>query len=151
MRNIVFIKNELLYQIEIGSGQDSVVISMIGVSASDCYVEIYKGDEFYTCITCTIGGGVATAEIPIDIFTGSNIHFRFMCDGTPTQFYHIITDVSKDLMLTMKNYVVAANDAMGAVVLNNNAFGSYAYLSLATYGELEVYTYDDLGGGAVEV
>lgn len=149
MRNLISIKNSALYQIEIGSGQNSVIVSFLGVTTTINYLEIYKGDEFYSNVECTTGGGVATAEIPIEIFTGSNIHFRLIGDNVPAQFYHVVYDTSKELALLPNNYVMASNNVPGMFVLNDAAFGSYAVLSLFTYGELEAYTYDELRGGKV--
>ena len=149
LRSLIWIKGGALYEIDMSNGGNRVIVSFAGMTGTEYSLEVYRGCEHYADIDCSVGGGTATAEIPIDAFDGSNIHFRIVGSGTISQFYHIVYDVEKEFGFIPANFVVLTNSGTGMYTLNQSAFGAYAYLSMFTYGELEKYTYNGLRGGEV--
>ena len=122
------------------NGDNSIVIRFEKASP-DATIELLKGNEWFSELRCRHINGKASATVPKETLTGSNLHFRLKDKGKYSEYFHVVYDKSKPLTLANVNRVVFEN------IAGNNpsqSYNTYNDLSAFTNGELSAYTYNEL-------
>ena len=140
MKNTIFVYPTGHTKVVTENGDNSIVIRFEKASP-DATIELLKGNEWYSELRCRHINGKASATVPKETLTGSNLHFRLKAEGKYSEYFHVVYDKSKPLTLANVNRVVFEN------IAGNNpsqSYNTYNDLSAFTNGELSAYTYTEL-------
>lgn len=150
MRNIIYINAATgFYKIEKEAGENCMIVQFDAVTGENITIELYKGNQYYKNLACRVLGGSAAATFPQNIFTGNNLHFRIVQDGTPGPFFHLVFDTNKNFDFNPLNFVVFSNTKRaktGQFIAGTNR-NTYDSLHPFTQDQLEAFNYKTLKGG----
>ena len=152
MRNIINIDAAagfIFINITKEAGTDTTILKFKNISGNVQMVELYKGNKFYNNLPCRVLNGEAATTLPNNVFTGSNLHFRLMQDGTPGPFFHIIFKPELPYIFNTANNVVFSNaiNKTTAQIITGVGLNTYNDLHPYTQDELEAFNYNTLKGG----
>lgn len=148
MKNIINIDAASgLYSVTKESGSDAVVVSYKNIIGNDNQVELYHGNKFKTILPCRCLEDTAETTLPQEVFTGNNLHFRLIHNGTPGPFYHIIFNTDNSFIFEALNEVVYSNEKGTGYLLTDIGLNKYKDLEPFTQEALEAYSYGTLRGG----
>jgi len=148
MKNIININAASgSYSVTKESGADAVLVSFKNVTGTENQVELYQGNEYNSTLACRNLEGNAEATLPAEVFTGNNLHFRMIQDGTPGQFYHIIFDPKKAFTFDSLSAVIYSNTKGVGYVITGTGLNTYADLEPFTQEYLDAHNYGTLRGG----
>lgn len=140
MKNTIFVYPTGHTKVVTENGDNSIVIRFEKASP-DATIELLKGNEWFSELRCRHINGKASATLPKETLTGSNLHFRLKDEGKYSEYFHVVYDKSKSLTLANVNRVVFGNIAGNNPSQNYNTYND---LSAFTNGELSAYTYNEL-------
>lgn len=150
MKNIININTTTgAYNVKQESGADAVVVSFKNITGSTNQVELYQGNEYKTNLPCRTLNGSAETTLPAEVFTGNNLHFRLIQDGTPGPFYHIVYEPKNSFIFEAKNSVIYSNKDMQGYTIAGSNLNTYGDLEPYTQDDLEAYNYGTLRGGTL--
>lgn len=150
MKNIININTTSgVYNVTQESGADAVVVSFKNITGSTNQVELYQGNQYNSTLACRTLSGTAEATLPAEVFTGNNLHFRILQDGTPGPFYHIVYEPENSFTFEAKNSVVYSNTDMKAYTIAGTNLNTYGDLEPYSQDDLEAYDYGTLRGGTL--
>lgn len=150
MKNIINI-NEASgsYNVAKENGADAVLISFKNTTGTDHEIEVYKGNEFFKMVACREIEGNTEATMPHEIFTGNNIHFRLIQDGTPGHFFHVIFEPKKAFVFDPETAVIFSNTKGMAQLISGLDLNTYDKLGKYKNQFLESFNFGYLRGGAL--
>lgn len=143
MKNKITILPTGRTKVETEKGSNSIILEFENAD-SDATIELYRGNEFFSELNCRHLSGKASATLPAEALTGSNLHFRLKKKEGFSDFFHVVYDNGKPLSLALlseENRVVFGNLGEENPV---EAVNTYGDLKAFTNGQLSAYTYKEL-------
>lgn len=143
MKNTIYIYPTGHTKVVTENGDNSIIIRFEKASP-DATIELLKGNEWYSELKCRHINGKASATVPKETLTGSNLHFRLKDENGFSEYFHIVYDKKKPLSLLTLGTVNRVIFGNIAGINPSQNYNTYKDLSAFTNDELSAYTYKEL-------